>query len=212
MSAPVALFPTSRAPESEDREAWKDALKESLRAEILAEIRQELDEWKESQPRPGVVLKDKRTLVVFSGDYDKLMAAFIIATGSAAMGSEVSMYFTFWGLNVLRKPNASAKGKSLIEKCFGWMMPAGPRRQGISKMNMGGLGGPMIRTVMQMKNVEPLEGLMEQAKELGVKMIACQMSMDILGIRTEELIDGIEYGGVATYLGDDADAQANLFI
>ncbi|MCK6526752.1 DsrE/DsrF/DrsH-like family protein [Myxococcota bacterium] len=191
------------------------ALKAEVKAEVLSEVRGELDALRalvSRFPPDAVAVRDKRTIVVFSGDYDKLMAAFIIATGAASMGTEVSMYFTFWGLNALRRPSAKVRGKSLVERAFGWMMPAGPKRQGISKMNMMGLGGPMIRQVMKAKNVEPLEGLMALAQEMGVRMIACQMSMDILGIRGEELVDGLQFGGVATYLGDDADAQANLFI
>ncbi|MFD2170287.1 DsrE/DsrF/DrsH-like family protein [Tumebacillus lipolyticus] len=152
------------------------------------------------------------TLVMFSGDLDKAMASFIIATGAAAMGKEVTMFFTFWGLNVLRKEQYVKTEKSLIERLFGKMMPRGPEKLGVSKMNYGGLGGWMMKKVMKQKNIATLKELMETAKELDVKIIACAMSMDVLGIREEELIDGIEYAGVATYLAATDGSNHNLFI
>ena len=153
------------------------------------------------------------TLVVFSGDLDKAIASFIIGTGSAAMGGQVTMFFTFWGLNILRKENyTSKKKKSWMEKMFVKMMPKGPNKLGISKMNMGGLGSRMMKKVMKQKNISTLPELMQLAQELDIKIVACTMSMDVLGIGKDELIDGIEYGGVATYLGEAYDAKVNLFI
>ncbi|WP_314585518.1 CoA-disulfide reductase [Paenibacillus terrigena] len=165
----------------------------------------------ESQSSP---VKTGATLVVFSGDLDKTIASFIIATGAAAMGKPVTMFFTFWGLNVLRKsgPSDTTVDKDLMEKMFGMMMPKGPKALPLSKMNMGGMGAKMIQYAMDRKNVDSLETLMRNAVDVGVKLVACTMSMDIMGIKAEELIDGVEYGGVATYLGDAEDAGLNLFI
>ncbi|MFA7009755.1 MAG: DsrE/DsrF/DrsH-like family protein, partial [Bacilli bacterium] len=153
-----------------------------------------------------------KTIIVFDGELDKAIAAFIIANGSAAMGRKVTMFFTFWGLNLLRKPKKQKVKKSFMDRMFGMMMPRGVNKAKLSKMNMAGLGTKMIKSVMKKKNVSSLEELMQQAMANGVKLIACTMSMDIMGIKREELIDGIEYAGVATYLGDAEEANVNLFI
>lgn len=157
-------------------------------------------------------MENKSTMVVFNGDLDKAIASFIIATGSAAMGNQVTMFFTFWGLNILRKNESVPVKKTFLEKMFGLMMPRGPENLGISKMNMGGLGSKMMKYIMRKKNIATLQELMETAKELDVKIIACAMSMDVLGITEEELIDGIEYAGVATYLAEADQSRLNLFI
>ncbi len=155
----------------------------------------------------------KKTVILFSGDFDKVMAAFIIANGAAAMGDEVTMFFTFWGLNALRKPDVSIKdGKSTLQKMFAMMMPKGPSHLGLSKMNFAGAGPLMMKKVMRQQNITSLEDLIEMAKEQEIKMVACTMSMDVMGLKEEELIDGIEYAGVATYLGDADEANVNLFI
>jgi peroxiredoxin family protein len=156
--------------------------------------------------------KDKSTMIVFSGDLDKALASFIIATGAAAMGKQVTMFFTFWGLNVLRKDQYVKVKKTLIEKVFEKMLPRGPEKLGISKMNFGGLGAKMMKRVMKEKNIVSLQELMEMAKELDIKMVACTMSMDVLGITKEELIDGVDFAGVATYLADAEESNINLFI
>ncbi|WP_196593942.1 FAD-dependent oxidoreductase [Pectinatus sottacetonis] len=153
-----------------------------------------------------------KTLIVFSNDLDRAFASFIIANGAAAMGRPVTMFFTFWGLNILRKSNPPAVKKSFIAKMFGSMMPRGTEKLTISKMNMGGIGTKMMKKIMHDKNVASLDELIAQAKASGVKMIACTMSMDVMGITKEELIDGIEFGGVASYLGDAEEANVNLFI
>jgi peroxiredoxin family protein len=155
---------------------------------------------------------DKKTLVVFSGDMDKVMASLIIANGAAAMGSEVTMFFTFWGLNTLRKAKKIKVKKDFMEKMFGFMMPRGPEKMGISKMNFGGIGAKMMKDMMKKKNVNSLPELIESAQMMGVKMIACTMSMDVMGIQEEELIDGIELAGVASYLGEAEEGNVNLFI
>jgi NADPH-dependent 2,4-dienoyl-CoA reductase/sulfur reductase-like enzyme/peroxiredoxin family protein/rhodanese-related sulfurtransferase/TusA-related sulfurtransferase len=155
---------------------------------------------------------DKKTMVVFSNDLDKMMAAFIIANGASAMGSEVTLFFTFWGLNLLRKNNKIPVKKSLVEHMFGIMMPRGSTHTKLSKMNMAGMGTAMMRMVMKQKNVYSLEDLISQARDNGVRFVACTMSMDVMGIKKEELIDGIEYGGVAAYLQKADAAGFNLFI
>ncbi|MFA5006795.1 MAG: FAD-dependent oxidoreductase [Candidatus Izemoplasmatales bacterium] len=156
--------------------------------------------------------KNGTTIVVFSQDLDKAIAAFIIASGAASMGKKVSLFFTFWGLNILRKPKRVKVKKTFIERMFGFMMPRGVDRLSISNMNMAGMGPMMIKGIMKKKNVESLQSLMANARAMGVKIIACAMSMDIMGIKKEELIDGIEIAGVATYLGDTTEANHNLFI
>lgn len=154
---------------------------------------------------------DRATLVVFSGEMDRLMAAFIIATGAAAMGLEVSMYFTYWGLVALKNA-PSYKDKSFPEMALTAILPSGPDTVPTSKMNWCGLGPMFFKHLMKTHNVESLSGLIEVAEELEVKMVACQMSMGIMGIRKEELRDGLQYGGVATYLGDATDSKLTLFI
>jgi len=154
----------------------------------------------------------RKTMIMFSGDLDKAMAGLIIANGAAAMGDEVTMFFTFWGLNILRKAQKIKVRKSLMEKMFGFMMPRGADKLGLSKMNMGGMGTLMMKGIMRKKRVSSLPELIESAQDLGVKFIACTMSMDVMGIKPEELIDGVEYAGVATYLGEADEANVNLFI
>lgn len=157
-------------------------------------------------------MADKSTIVLFSGELDKAIAAFIIANGAAAYDHEVTIFFTFWGLNALRKEEAVKTNKGMLEKAFGWMMPRGAQRLGLSKMNFGGLGPKMIKHVMKKHRALSLLELIELAQEQGVKLVACTMTMDLLGLQKEELIDGLEYAGVAAYLGDAANGKVNLFI
>ena len=168
---------------------------------------------KHTKPADAVAaLPDGKTFVVFSGDLDKTIAAFIMANGAAAMGREVTIFFTFWGLNILRRSKKVKTKKSFIEKMFGMMMPRGTKKLGLSRMNMGGAGAKMIRAVMKSKGVSSLEELIQNAIDHGVRLVACQMSMDIMGIKQEELIDGIELGGVATFLGSGEQSNMSLFI
>jgi NADPH-dependent 2,4-dienoyl-CoA reductase/sulfur reductase-like enzyme/peroxiredoxin family protein/rhodanese-related sulfurtransferase/TusA-related sulfurtransferase len=154
-----------------------------------------------------------KTIVVFSGDLDKALASFVIANGALAMGRNVTMFFTFWGLNVLRKPEKIyLPGKNLIEAAFGMMMPRGSGKLSLSRMSMGGIGDTLIRGIMKKKNVPSLEEMIHMAVQGGAKLVACQMSMDLMGLRKEELIDGIEVGGVAAYLEASERADNNLFI
>jgi peroxiredoxin family protein len=156
-------------------------------------------------------LANRATVVAFSGDMDRLMAAFIISTGAAAMGMDASMYFTFWGLSAIKK-RTSFKNKKITEKLMGLMLPSGPASVGTSKMNMLGMGPAFFRYVMKQKNVQTLPDLITLAQEAGVKLVACQMSMDVMGITRGELIDGVECGGVATYLAEARDSRITLFI
>lgn len=155
---------------------------------------------------------DGKTIIVFSGDLDKVLASFIIANGAAAMGRPVTMFFTFWGLNVLRKPEKQKVKKTFMENMFGSMMPRGSGKLKLSKMNMGGMGTAMMKKIMQDKNVDSLETLIRKAMQAGVKIVACTMSMDVMGIKEEELIEGVELGGVGAYLGDAEESNVNLFI
>lgn len=154
----------------------------------------------------------EKTIVVFSNDFDKAMAAFIIANGAAAMGSKVTLFFTFWGLNLLRKPEAVPVEKNLIEKMFGMMMPRGAAKTKLSKMNMMGMGTKMMQGIMKNKNVSSLSDLIDSAIANGVDLVACSMSMDLMGIKEAELIDGVQKGGVAMYLANAETADTNLFI
>ncbi|HWQ78905.1 MAG TPA: DsrE/DsrF/DrsH-like family protein [Anaerovoracaceae bacterium] len=153
-----------------------------------------------------------KTIIVFSGDLDKVLASFIIANGAASMGRPVTMFFTFWGLNVLRKTSKVKVDKTFIESMFGVMMPRGSTKLKLSKMNMLGMGTSMMKGIMKKKNVSSLEELIKKAQENGVRIVACTMSMDVMGIKREELIDGIDYAGVGTYLADAEESNVNLFI
>nr|WP_171038107.1 DsrE/DsrF/DrsH-like family protein [Aquibacillus sediminis] len=154
----------------------------------------------------------KTTIVLFSGDYDKAMAAYIIANGAAAYDHEVTIFHTFWGLNALRKDENVPVKKGFMEKMFGKMMPRGADKLGLSKMQYAGLGPKMIKGVMKKHNALPLPQLVEMAQEQDVKLVACTMTMDLLGLQKEELLDDIDYAGVAAYLGDAEDGNVNLFI
>lgn len=156
--------------------------------------------------------KDNKTIVVFSGDLDKAIASFIIANGAAAMGKKVTMFFTFWGLNILRKPEKINVNKGFMDKMFGAMMPRGSKKLKLSNMNMLGMGTKMIRKVMNDKNISSLEDLIKSAVDSGINIVACQMSMDVMGLKEEELIDGVQIGGVGYYLGEAEDSNVNLFI
>ena len=156
--------------------------------------------------------KKKMTLIVFSNDMDKVMAAFILATGAASAGMDVTMFFTFWGLAILRDKEHRPKPKPLVEKMFGWMLPKGPDGTKISKMNFFGAGTSMMKGVMRSKKMPLADEFMDMAVSMDVKLVACTTSMGIMGITREELIEGIEVGGVATYLGDATESSVNLFI
>lgn len=156
--------------------------------------------------------KNNKNMIIFSGDLDKAIASFIIANGAAAMGRKVTMFFTFWGLNIIRRPEKVRVKKNIISKMFAAMMPRGSKKLSLSKMNMGGMGAKMIRAVMKDKNIDSLEELIKTAQENGVEIIACSMSMDVMGITQEELIDGVKLSGVATMLANGEESDMSLFI
>ncbi|MGB5294757.1 MAG: DsrE/DsrF/DrsH-like family protein [Thermoanaerobaculia bacterium] len=173
--------------------------------ERLAAVEQRVESLEESQP------DDMVALLVFSGDLDRVLAAFVIATGAAALGQEVSMFFTFWGLGVLKKESNLA-GKGLFEKMMSIMSPSNSTQLPVSKMNYFGVGAKMLRQMMKDNNVSSLEEMIDMAREMGVKMLACEMSKDVMGIQDEELMDGLEPAGVAAFLGESLRSRTNLFI
>jgi peroxiredoxin family protein len=163
----------------------------------------------ENHPAQGV--EDRVSMVVFSGELDKAIAAFIIATGAASMGLEVSMFFTFWGLSAVKKQKVFT-GKNLLEQGFTAMLPGKLGETGLSQMNFFGAGAQIIRGLMKQHDVSSPEELFALAQELGVKMTVCDMSRELLGISEAELVDGLETGGVASFLGDAARSKVTLFI
>ena len=173
--------------------------------ERLSAVEQRVENLEESQP------EDMVALIVFSGDLDRVLAAFVIATGAAAMGMEVSMFFTFWGLNVLKK-DSNLAGKGLFEKMMSVMSPSNSTQLPVSKMNYFGVGAKMLRQMMKDSNVSSLEEMIDMAREMGVKMMACEMSKDVMGIQDEELVGGLESAGVAAFLGESLRSRTNLFI
>jgi len=154
----------------------------------------------------------RTTIILFSGDYDKVMAAYIIANGAAAYDHEVTIFHTFWGLNALRKDETIEVEKTFMEKMFGKMMPRGADKMGLSKMNFAGFGPKMIKEVMKKHNAMTVPQLIEMAQEQDIKLVACTMTMDLLGLSQAELLDNIEYAGVAAYLADAQEGNVNLFI
>ncbi len=178
-------------------------------AQEVDSLRAELEELKSSS-----LPEDKLSMVVFSGDLDKILAAFVIATGAAAMYEEVVMFFTFWATPALRDPNKSVGGKDFMSKMFGRMLPKGADKLALSKMNMGGMGTKMMKGLMKKKNVFSLTQFIKQAADSGVKIYVCQMSMDLMGFEMEELIDypGLKSAGVAKFLAEAGSSKASLFI
>lgn len=155
---------------------------------------------------------DNKTLIVFSDDLDKALASFVIANGAASTGKKVTMFFTFWRLNVIKKQHKPTVTKDIFGKMFGWMLPTHSGKLKLSKMNMGGAGSWMMRLIMKRKRIDSLESLIQQAIDNGVEMIACTMSMDVMGVQKEELMDNVTLGGVASYLERAEEANVNLFI
>lgn len=177
-------------------------------AEISATIRK----GKPSINKPVKGSGNNATLICFSDDLDKALATFVIANGAVASGKKVTIFFTFWGLNVIKRTEKPSVKKDIFGKMFGMMMPSSSKKLGLSKMNMGGMGRRMMRTVMKDKQVDSLENMIKTSMENGVEFVACQMSMDVMGVKAEEFIDGVEIGGVATYLERTEDANLNLFV
>lgn len=155
--------------------------------------------------------EDRVAIIVFSGDLDRAIAAFVIATGAAALGQQVSMFFTFWGLSVIRK-STEFTGKTVFQKMMAVMSPGSSLGLPVSRMNYFGVGAKMLRSMMKDRNVSALEDMFSLAREMGVRMIACEMSRDVMGISESELVGGLEYGGVAAFLADSLKSRTSLFI
>ncbi len=174
----------------------------------LAELKTQLDALQKKSP------ENKLSMICFSGDLDKALASFIIATGAVAMGMDVVMFFTFWGTPVLRDANKSVGGKDTMGKMFGAMLPKGTGGVKLSKMNMGGMGTAMMKSLMKQKNVASLDQMIKMAEELGVRIYVCEMSMDLMGFKREEMIqyEGLEFCGVAKFLEEAMDSKIQLFI
>ena len=173
---------------------------------LRADLERKVEELRER------TVDNRASLIIFSGDLDRVLAGFVLATGAASAGLETSMFFTFWGLSVLKKKVARASRKNLKQRLFSMMTPASSEQLGVSKMNYFGIGARMFRSMMKEKNVSSLKELFALAKDLGVKMVACGMSMDVMGVEREDLVDGVEYGGVGTFLGEASSSRLQLFI
>jgi peroxiredoxin family protein len=188
-----------------------------LQGAVAAEVERQLKAFRDEVEGKLAELRertvdDAATIVVFSGDLDKVLAGFVIATGAAAAGLQTSMFFTFWGLAALKKKGAAGGPKNIMEKMFAVMTPKSTESLGTSKMNYFGMGAVMLRKMMKDKQIASLEELMALAREMDVKMIACTMSMDAMGVSQGELVDGLTYGGVATYMADAVRSRVTLFI
>jgi peroxiredoxin family protein len=181
---------------------------------MSAEIEAQIKELKQQMNRMEAGTKDQLSMVVFSGDMDKILAAMIIATGAAAYDMKVKLFFTFWATAALRDPKKSARGKNFMEKMFGMMLPKGAGKLKLSKMNMCGMGTSMIKGIMKKHKVASLEEMIKTAGELGVEIYVCDMSMNLMGFKREELIDypGMSVCGVGTYLSDAQESKVQLFI
>lgn len=183
-----------------------------LEARLMAEIAKLRDEQ-----NARLDALDKRapedvvTIIVFSGDLDKVMAGFVIATGALAMGMQVSMFFTFWGLTAIKK-DTTLKGKGFKQKMLAMMNPKNSEKMGISRLNMLGMGPAMMKMIMKEKNVSSVEELRQMAVDMDVKMTGCQMSMDVMGVDASELIDGVEFAGVAAMLEDSLRSRTTIFV
>lgn len=201
-----------------DIQSWAEITKnkvvslEKENGKIYATLQKGLETQKENNDKENKIIEtsDSMTIVVFSGDLDKAIAAFIIANGALAMGKKVTMFFTFWGLSILKKK--TLMNKTPMEKLFSIMLPKSSKSLPISKMNFFGLGAKMIRDIMDKKNIMSLEELMNKSIKDGAQLVACTMSMEVMGIKEEELIDGISFGGVGKYLGEANKSNNNLFI
>ncbi len=174
----------------------------------------QLDELKNRVAALEAGRENKLSMVVFSGELDKLLAAMIIATTAAALGMKVVLFFTFWGIAALREPKAKASGKDFMSKMFGWMLPTGRNKVKLSQMNMGGMGTAMMKGLMKKKKAADLDQLFEMAGQLGVEIDICTMSMDLMGFKREEIIDypHKEFVGAATFLAHAKDSSVQLFV
>ncbi len=181
----------------------------------MPQMQEQLDALRKELARvKGAGQEDKLSMVLFSGDLDKALAAFIIATGAVAMGMESVIFLTFWGTPLFRKPDKTVAGKDLMGKMFGWMLPKGAGKATLSKMNMGGMGTAMLKDLMRKKNVASLPQMIDMAGQLGVRVYVCEMSMDLMGFKREEMIDypDLKFAGVATFLAEAKNSKVQLFL
>ena len=181
----------------------------------LEAVQKQIDEMKTQMESLSKATPDNKiSMIVFSGELDKVLASFVIATGAVAMGMEVVMFFTFWGTPVLRDKMKNVSGKDMMGKMFGTMLPKGTGAVKLSKMNMGGMGTMMMKSLMKKKNVASIEDMIEMAGELGVQIYVCEMSMDLMGFKREEFIDypKMDFCGVAKFLEDAQNSKVQLFI
>jgi peroxiredoxin family protein len=185
--------------------------------QLVAEAR-EIADWLKALERRVAALEarpsaasHKATIVVLSGDMERVMSAYIIATGAASMGMDVTLFFTFWGLGAL-KQKRSLKNKSLLQRMMTLMTPGGIRSLGTSKFNFSGIGPLMFRSMMKRKNVVSLDELAAIAREFGVREVACSMTMDVMGVDKDELLPHVEVGGVGMFVGEAADSKLHLYI
>lgn len=187
---------------------------QELRELVAKEVERQTAELRQQvEALAGRAPEDKASFVIFSGDLDRLLAALAIATGAAASGLETTLFFTFWGLAALKRKGAGAKGKrTLKQKMFAMMTPGSTDGMGVSRMNYFGVGARMLRSMMDDAGVDSVEKLLALARELGVKLVACTMSMDVMGVTKESLVDGIQLGGAATFLGEASRSKVSLFI
>jgi len=174
----------------------------------LAEFKAQLEALDKRTP------ENKISMIVFSGELDKVLAAFVIATGAVAMGLDVVMFFTFWGTPLLRDKTKKVGGKDPVSKMFATMLPKGTSDVKLSKMNMGGMGTAMMKSLMKKKNIASLDEMLAMAEELGVRIFICEMSMDLMGFKREEMIDykNLTFCGVAKFLEEAQNSRIQLFI
>ncbi len=180
----------------------------------IEQLQAQIDELKGKVNRLESSRLDQLSIAVVSGDMDKILAAFVISIGAAAMDTQVKLFFSFWSLSALRDPKKSATGKDIISKMFGLMLPNGTGKLKLSNMNMGGMGPMMIRYLMKKQNVMSLETMLKEAGELGIEIVICEMSMNLMGFKKEEFIDypHLSFGGAATFVADAGESSIQLFI
>ncbi len=180
----------------------------------IAELLKQVEKLTKSVTKLKSSRKDQLSIACVSGDMDKILATMIISLAAAAMDTKVKIFFSFWGLSALRDPKKNPKGKDIISKMFGIMLPKSKNSLKLSKMNMGGMGPAMIKFLMKKKNVLSLDEMFKQAAELGIEFIVCEMSMDLMGFKKEEMIEypHLSYAGAATFVADAGESSIQLFI
>jgi peroxiredoxin family protein len=158
--------------------------------------------------------KDQLSIAIVSGDMDKILAAMVISLGAAALDTHVKLFFSFWSLSALRDKNKQAEGKDFISKMFGIMLPKGRNKLKLSNMNMAGMGPVMIKYLMRKQGVLSLDEMFREAGELGIEITVCEMSMNLMGFKKEEMIDypNLRYAGAVTFVSEANESSMQLFI